>query len=318
MKPRGLLVKITLPIILVLLAGYFGGLMLYGSQNWSLHSGAILDGNGVEAQMRYSYFSVLYALQALAHSLNNDATWNLQNAALGIGIGALGLGVIVLLFSCLPLYISKKSAMNVVGTTLSWIYSFIFVALVVIFFWFTYSAYNQNNEVAGFPYPVFFVNFIQPIEYGIWPVFGLTILLLASNVFGSIYATQMRAFVKFDTPKKAVQPAPKPAVQPKAAATPTPTRSKAQPKPTVTRTAPVRTAPAKTPSSQPAPKPAPGIKSDYDRIWNATKSTRDDFIKQTERVKGDSAQKKAAPAKKTPADKLKNKWSRESKKVYSK
>ena len=318
MKPRGLLVKITLPIILVLLAGYFGGLMLYGSQNWSLQNGGILDKSDAEAQMRYSYFSVLYALQAVAHSLNNDAAWNLQDAGLGIGIGALGLGLIVLLFSCLPLYISKKSVMNVVGTTCSWIYSFIFVALVVIFFWFTYSAYNQNNEVAGFPYLVPFVNFIQPIEYGIWPVFGLTILLLVSNLFLSIYATQMRTFVKLARPKKVPQPAPKPAVQPKAAAVLNPTRPKAQPKPTVTRTAPVRTAPTKTPSSQPATKPAPGIKSDYDRIWNATKSTRDDFIKQTERVKGAGAQKKAAPAKKTPSDKLKNKWSQESKKVYSK
>ena len=317
MKPRGLLVIFTLPMVLVLLAGYFGGLMLYGSQNWSLHNGGIPD-DSVEAQMRYSYFSVLYALQAVAHSLNNDAAWNLPDAALGIGIGSLGLGVIVLLFSCLPLYISKKGAMNVVGTTLSWIYSFIFVGLVVIFFWFTYSAYNQNNEVDGFPYPVPFVNFIQPIEYGIWPVFGLTILLLFSNVFGSIYATQMRAFAKLDRPKKIVAPAPqKPAPQ-KPTAVPTPTRSKAQPKPTVSRTAPARTAPTKTPTSEPARKPASGIKSDYDRIWNATKSTRDDFIKQTERVKGDSAKKKAAPVKKTPADKLKNKWSQESKKVYSK
>ena len=43
MKPRGLLVKIGLPIVLILLAGYFGGLMLYGSQNWSLQQNNKID-----------------------------------------------------------------------------------------------------------------------------------------------------------------------------------------------------------------------------------------------------------------------------------
>ena len=134
----------------------------------------------------------------------------------------------------------------------------------------------------------------------------------------------MRRFAKYDhsQPKPKPQPiAPKkPASQPKPAPVAAPARAKAKPAVSATRATPnpTRTTLPQTATNQPARKPAGGIKSDYDRIWNATKSTRDDFIKQTERVKGESAKKKEAPAKKTPADKLKNKWSRESKKVYSK